>query len=69
MVEGGVESVLRRARGTRNMTLEEVAEALNALTGLAADASLVSALESGRKLTGKRNRAGLCRSYRERPEV
>lgn len=68
-VEEGVESALRRARGARNMTLEETADALNALTGLAADASLVSAWESGRKRTGKRNRAGLCRLYRERSEV
>ncbi|WP_229898596.1 XRE family transcriptional regulator [Streptomyces finlayi] len=51
------------------MTLEEAADALNAITGLAADASLVSAWESGRKRTGKRNRAGLCTLYRERPEV
>jgi transcriptional regulator with XRE-family HTH domain len=34
---------LRRARLARNMTQEEVADALNAITGLAADASLISA--------------------------
>ncbi|MFJ5176040.1 XRE family transcriptional regulator [Streptomyces griseoviridis] len=51
------------------MTLEETADALNAVTGGATDASLVSAWESGRRRTGKRNRAGLCQVYRERPEV
>ncbi|WP_251019585.1 hypothetical protein [Streptomyces sp. ISL-11] len=51
------------------MTLEEAADALNSITGGAADASLVSAWESGRRRTGKRNRAGLCEFYRERPEV
>ncbi|MFF5128470.1 XRE family transcriptional regulator [Streptomyces syringium] len=66
---GGGDSALKRARLARNMTLEEAADALNAITGLAADASLLSAFESGRRRTGKRNRAGLCRLYRERPEV
>ncbi|WP_171163632.1 XRE family transcriptional regulator [Streptomyces sp. I05A-00742] len=51
------------------MTLEEAADALNVITGLAADASLLSAFESGRRRTGKRNRAGLCELYRERSEV
>ncbi|MEV6777846.1 XRE family transcriptional regulator [Streptomyces syringium] len=51
------------------MTLEEAADALNAITGLAAAASLLSAFESGRRRTGTRNRAGLCQLYRERPEV
>ncbi|TGN73908.1 XRE family transcriptional regulator [Streptomyces bauhiniae] len=51
------------------MTLEDAADALNAITGGATDASLMSAWESGRRRTGKRNRAGLCRLYRERPEV
>lgn len=51
------------------MTLEQAADALNAITGGAADASLFSAWESGRRRTGKRNRAGLCTLYRERPEV
>ncbi|WP_245238343.1 hypothetical protein [Streptomyces roseochromogenus] len=51
------------------MTLEEAADALNTITGGATDASLMSAWESGRRRTGKRNRAGLCQLYRERPEV
>ncbi|WP_414166370.1 XRE family transcriptional regulator [Streptoverticillium reticulum] len=63
------DSALKRARVARNMTLEEAAEALNAITGGAADASLMSAWESGRRRTGTRNRAGLCQLYRERPEV
>ncbi|GAA0418340.1 XRE family transcriptional regulator [Streptomyces luteireticuli] len=42
---------------------------MNAITGLAADASLLSAFESGRRRTGKRNRSGLCELYRKRPEV
>ncbi|GAA1339655.1 hypothetical protein GCM10009647_082910 [Streptomyces sanglieri] len=57
------------ARVARNMTLEEAADALNAITGGATDASLMSAWESGRRRTGKRNRAGLCQLHRERPEV
>ncbi|WBB58653.1 XRE family transcriptional regulator [Streptomyces sp. WMMC500] len=65
----GADSALRRARVARNMTLEEAADALNAITGGASDASLMSAWESGRRRTGKRNRAGLCQLYRERPEV
>ncbi|MCX4869507.1 hypothetical protein OG571_02220 [Streptomyces sp. NBC_01369] len=48
------------------MTLEEAADALNPITGGATDAS---AWESGRRRTGKRNRAGMCRLHRERPEV
>jgi hypothetical protein len=51
------------------MTLEEAADALNVLTGGAADASLMSAWESGRRRTGKRSRGGLCRLCRERPEM
>ncbi|MGW6454682.1 XRE family transcriptional regulator [Streptomyces sp. NPDC055078] len=66
---GGGDSALKRARFALNMTLEEAADELNVLTGGAADASLMSAWESGRRRTGKRNRAGLCRLYRERPEV
>ncbi|MFW6690170.1 helix-turn-helix domain-containing protein [Streptomyces sp. MAR4 CNX-425] len=65
----GQDSALKRARAARNMTLEEAADALNAITGGATDASLMSAWESGRRRTGKRNRAGLCTLYRERPEV
>ncbi|MFI9311337.1 XRE family transcriptional regulator [Streptomyces triculaminicus] len=68
-VAGGTDSALKRARIARNMTLEQAAEALNAITGGATDASLMSAWESGRRRTGKRNRAGLCALYRERPEV
>lgn len=63
------DSVLRRARVARNMTLEEAADALNPITGGATDASPMSAWESGRRRTGKRNRAGMCRLHRERPEV
>ncbi|WP_239695021.1 helix-turn-helix transcriptional regulator [Streptomyces sp. DvalAA-19] len=63
------DSALKRARLALNMTLEEAAGALNAITGGATDASLMSAWESGRRRTGKRNRAGLCQVYRERPEV
>lgn len=51
------------------MTLEDAADELNAITGGATDASLMSAWEPGRRCTGKRNRAGLCQLYRERPEV
>ncbi|MDY0810668.1 helix-turn-helix transcriptional regulator [Kitasatospora purpeofusca] len=61
-------SKLRRARVARNLTLEEAAERLNSITGGAADASLLSGWESGRKRTGMRNRAGLCELYGERPE-
>ncbi|MFI0742723.1 multiprotein-bridging factor 1 family protein [Streptomyces sp. NPDC021100] len=68
-VAGGTDSALKRARLARNMTLEQAADALNVITGGAADASLVSAWESGRRRTGKRNRAGLCALYRERSEV
>lgn len=67
--QAGADSALRRARTSRNWTLEEAAEELNAITGGATDASLLSAWESGRRRTGVRNRAGLCRLYRERPEV
>lgn len=63
------DSALKRARLALNMTLEEAADALNAITGGATDASLMSAWESGRRRTGKRNRAGLCQLDRERPEV
>ncbi|MFI9081927.1 helix-turn-helix domain-containing protein [Streptomyces sioyaensis] len=63
------ESALRRARTARNLTLEEAADALNAITGGATDASLLSAWETGRRRTGAKNRAGLCQLYRERPEV
>ncbi|WP_328392333.1 helix-turn-helix domain-containing protein [Streptomyces sp. NBC_00390] len=65
----GGDSTLKRARLARNMTLEEAADALNVITGGATDASLMSAWESARRRTGKRNRAGLCQLYRERPEV
>lgn len=64
-----VVTALRKARLARTWTLEEAAERLNAITGGAADASLLSAWESGRRRTGPRNRGGLCRLYRERPEV
>ncbi|WDN56557.1 helix-turn-helix domain-containing protein [Streptomyces clavuligerus] len=64
-----MESALRRARLARNMTLDEAADALNAITGGATDASLMSAWESGRRRTGLRNRAGLCELYGARPEV
>ncbi|OIV37392.1 transcriptional regulator [Mangrovactinospora gilvigrisea] len=63
------DSALKRARLARNLTLEDAAEGLNAITGGAADASLLSAWESGRRRTGTRNRAGLCELYRERSEV
>lgn len=66
---GGAGSALRQARLIRTLTLEEAAERLNAITGGATDASLLSAWESGRKRTGIRNRAGLCRLYDERSEV
>lgn len=66
---GSTDSALKRARVARNMTLEEAADALNAITGGVTDASLMSAWESGRRRTGKRNRAGLCELYRERSEV
>ncbi|MGG7569765.1 XRE family transcriptional regulator [Streptomyces sirii] len=68
-VVSSTDSALRRARVARNKTLEEAADGLNAITGGASDASLLSAWESGRRRTGKRNRAGLCQLYRERPEV
>ncbi|WP_051055737.1 MULTISPECIES: helix-turn-helix transcriptional regulator [Kitasatospora] len=51
------------------MTQEDVAEALNLITNLSADGSLVSAWESGRRRTGQRNRQGLCRLFGEKPEV
>ncbi|WP_229853295.1 XRE family transcriptional regulator [Streptomyces violascens] len=51
------------------MTLEEAADALNAITGQSADGTLISSFESGRRRTGKRNRAGLCELYGERSEV
>ncbi|MFD4830644.1 XRE family transcriptional regulator [Streptomyces uncialis] len=66
---GSTDSALRRARLARNMTLGEAADALNAITGGATDASLMSAWESGRRRTGMRNRAGLCQLYGERPGV
>ncbi len=65
----GGDSALKRARTVRNLTLEEAAAALNAITGGATDASLLSAWESGRRRTGARNRAGLCRLYREPSQV
>ncbi|WP_329127400.1 XRE family transcriptional regulator [Streptomyces sp. NBC_01465] len=64
-----VESALKRARTARNLTQEAAVDALNALTGGSTDASLLSAWEPGRRRTGKRNRAALCRLYRERTEV
>ncbi|MER5618106.1 hypothetical protein [Streptomyces sp. NPDC002215] len=63
------DSALKRARLALNMTLEEASDALNAINGGAMDASLMSTWESGRHRTGKRNRAGLCQMYRERPEA
>ncbi|MFJ8852321.1 XRE family transcriptional regulator [Streptomyces sp. NPDC102437] len=68
-VANNIDSALKRARLALNMTLEEASDALNAITGGATDASLMSAWESGRRRTGKRNRAGLCQMYRERPEA
>ncbi|MFP1629849.1 XRE family transcriptional regulator [Streptomyces sp. 5K101] len=68
-MSGGEESALRRARLARNWTLDEAADRLNAITGGSADASVMSAWESGRRRTGKRNRAGLCQLYRERSDV
>lgn len=65
----GSNSGLRRARIAQNLMLEETAERLNRITGGAADASLVSAWESGRRRTGAKNRQRLSRLYRERPEV
>ncbi|MFF3249298.1 multiprotein-bridging factor 1 family protein [Streptomyces sp. NPDC002870] len=69
VVTSGSDSVLKRARLARNLTLEEAANALNEITGGATDGSLLSAWESGRRRTGKRNRAALCQLYRERSEV
>ncbi|MFE0136709.1 hypothetical protein ACFWY6_34870 [Streptomyces sp. NPDC059037] len=51
------------------MTQEEVAAALNQITRLSADGSLVSARESGRRRTGQRNRMSLSKLFGERPEV
>lgn len=65
----GARSALRRARLARNLTLEEAAEQLNAVTGGATDASLLSAWESGRRRTGIKNRAGLCELYGQSSEV
>lgn len=65
----GMSSALRRARLARNLTLEEAAEQLNAITGGATDASLFSAWESGRRRTGIKNRAGLCTLYAQSSEV
>ncbi len=66
---GGGASALKLARLLRNLTLEEAAAALNAITGGATDASLLSAWESGRRRTGTRNRAGVCGLYREHSQV
>jgi transcriptional regulator with XRE-family HTH domain len=66
---GGSESGLKRARTSRNWTLEDAAERLNVITGGATDASLMSGWESGRRRTGARNRAALCQLYRERSQV
>lgn len=65
----GSDSLLRRVRLARNMTLDEAAAALNRITGGATDASLLSAWESGRKRTGIRNRSGLCELYQELSEA
>ncbi|MEU8540881.1 helix-turn-helix transcriptional regulator [Streptomyces sp. NPDC048717] len=54
------ESELKRLRRLRGMTLEEAAKELNAATGGATDASLMSAWESGRRRTGRINRKALC---------
>ncbi|MFD9418729.1 XRE family transcriptional regulator [Streptomyces goshikiensis] len=63
------DSALRSARRARTWTLEEATDKLNAITGGATDASLLSAWESGRKRTGARNRRALVELYRERSEV
>ncbi|WP_406738546.1 XRE family transcriptional regulator [Streptomyces sp. NBC_00853] len=63
------DSALKRARLSRNLTLEEAADLLNEITGGATDASLMSGWESGRKRTGARNRRGLCQLYSEPSEV
>ncbi|MFI1189725.1 multiprotein-bridging factor 1 family protein [Streptomyces californicus] len=65
----GTESALRRARQAQGLTLEEAAGRLNKITRGGADASQLSAWESGRKRTGAKNRRGLSRLYRERQEV
>lgn len=65
----GGDSELRRARTSRNWTLEEAAERLNRISGGATDASLLSAWESGRRRTGARMRAALCELYGGRTEV
>lgn len=63
------DSPLRRARLAKPLTLEQAAELLNRATGGSADASVLSAWESGRKRTGIKNRAALADLYGERVEV
>ncbi|MFF2148775.1 XRE family transcriptional regulator [Kitasatospora sp. NPDC058190] len=63
------DSALKRERLARNLTLDQAAVELNAITGGATDGSLMSAWESGRRRTGKRNRDGLAQLYRQRSAV
>ncbi len=63
------DSGLKRERTARTWTLDHAAAMLNAITGGATDASLMSAWESGRRRTGQTNRRGLCKLYRQRSEV
>ncbi|WP_327391397.1 helix-turn-helix domain-containing protein (plasmid) [Streptomyces microflavus] len=62
------DSALKRARQELSLTLEEAAARLNKETKGGTDASLLSAWESGRKRTGKKNRRALCDLYRKRQE-
>ncbi|MFE6782109.1 XRE family transcriptional regulator [Streptomyces sp. NPDC057680] len=63
------ESELKRARLEKNLTLEEAATELNAITGGTSDTSQLSAWESGRRRTGLRNRRGLVELYGKSSEV
>ncbi|MFB6524858.1 XRE family transcriptional regulator [Streptomyces sp. NPDC056399] len=63
------ESELKRARLEKNLTLEEAAAELNAITGGTSDTSQLSAWESGRRRTGLRNRRGLVELYNKPNEV
>ncbi|MGW0949871.1 XRE family transcriptional regulator [Streptomyces sp. NPDC002623] len=66
---GGYESALKLARTSRNWTLEDAAERLNAMTGGGDRRSLMSGWEFGRHRTGAGNRAALCQLYRERSQA
>ncbi|MGW3498129.1 XRE family transcriptional regulator [Streptomyces sp. NPDC001020] len=63
------DSPLKRARLARNLTQDEAADELNAITGGSTDGSAISTWEAGRKRTGARNRRGLSQVYRERAEI